>query len=286
MEQKSLMMLRILLNRYCGGVTDDSTRSLSPELVGSLKSLSLSIEDPMPLLSSSAQSLSRIHYSWFVQALDAIPKALQTATISALPPAQAKGLCRLLKCPVPDERPSPPLSELLLAGLYHAVNPEERLPAPYLPDGPLKPLALYSKTQLMRLIDLLSLRDLAQDMRLIVNKTQQEALLRCLNEEERQFFDFYLYKEQDKLSVKRLNLTEWKGDCQELRKQLHLRGMIRFGKALSGQNKDLLWYILRPLDTGRAAIIERHSAEQPQDNVAMELRRQVVGLINYFSKHE
>lgn len=285
MQQKGWMFLRVLLNRYCGGITEEISKQLPKSYVAQLQKTTLEADDPIPLLEVPLQRLSQIHYSWLAPLVGKLPKVLQLPTIAALTPPQSIGICRMLKCRVPSERPSPPFDQLLLSTLFQKLSPEERLPAPYLPASPLSALATYPKAQILRIVDLLGIRDLVQEMRLIVNKANQEALLRCLNEEERTFFDFYMYKEQDKLAVKRLDLADWKGDSQKLRQQLHLRGLIRLGKALAGQNPDLLWYILHSLDTGRAAIIRQHSESQAVDNVAGELRRQVIGLINHFSKN-
>ncbi|MDP1836142.1 MAG: hypothetical protein Q8K75_09510 [Chlamydiales bacterium] len=286
MEPKSWMMFRVLLNRYYGASSEELIRSLPSKYQDNLKQTDIAAADPTPLLAQPFERVSAIHYSWLAPSVQKLPKALQAPTIAALSLPQTQGICRLLKLPMPSAKPVPPLRQYLLDGLFKQISPQERLPPAYLPSSLLNPLAGYSKTQLQRLIDLLGIRDLAQEIRLVVHKTHQETILKCLTDEERKFLDFYLYKEREKLTVPRLDLKQWGGDAAKLRQQIHLRGLIRLGRALSGQNKDLLWYILHTLDTGRAGIIEQNCNTQPLDNVANELRRQVIGLINYFSKNE
>jgi hypothetical protein len=286
MEEKSWTMFNVLVSRYYGGKTDQLHSLLPPSYRSQLGPGDGAVKDPLPLLAQPSDHVAAIHFSWLAPAIQKMPKALQMPTVAALSLSQAKGVCRLLNIPMPKAAPAPPLREYLLQDLYQRLKPANMVPTAYLPQSPLNPLATYSKSQLQRLIDLLGLRDLAQEIRLIVKKTHQEVIFKCLNEEERKFLDYYLYKEQEKLTVPRLELKHWNGDCAKLRQQIHARGLIRLGRALAGQNKDLLWYILHILDTGRANIIQQNSNTQPLDNVAGELRRQVIGLINYFSKNE
>lgn len=278
------MILQVLLNRYYGGLSEELSQTLPESYRKELSKSTLSVNNAEPLLRQPLDRIARIHYSWLVPAIQSLPKPLRLPTIAALPPAQAQGLCRLLKLPLPAERPSPPMGQFLLNTLYEKVSQEERLPPSYLTASPVSPLGEYSKVQLMRLIDLLGLRDLVQEVRLIVNKTHQTAILSCLNDEEKQFFDFYMYKQREKLTVPRLDLTGWNGDSRKVRQQMHLRGLNRLGRALTGQSPDLIWYILRALDTGRAAIIQQNYASKPPEDVRTELLRQVIGLINYFNK--
>lgn len=286
MEQKSWMILRVLLNRYYGGVTEEVSQILPASYRKNLAQSALKATNVEFLLAQPLDQIARIHYSWLVPAVQSLPKALRLPTIAALPAEQAQGLCRLLKLSMPSTTPAPPIGQFLLSALYKRVSPEERLPASFLASSSLSPLGEYDKTQLIRLIDLLGLRDLVQEVRLIVNKRQQTAILSCLNEEEKQFFDFYMYKQREKLTVPRFDFTGWTGDCRKLRQQVHQRGLNRLGKALKGQNPDLLWYVLHTLDVGRAAIIKLNYESKTPEEVTTELLRQVIGLINYFNKQE
>ncbi len=286
MERKGWMILRVLLNRYYGGLSEEVAAMVPESYRATLKQSDLSATDAASLLVQPSFRLKNIHYSWFIPAIQALPKPLRKPTIGALEHSQAIGICRMLRCGMPETSPSSPIGEFLLHTLYHRVDPEERLPASYLEDTPLKSLAVYSKATLTKLIDLLGIRDLVQEVRLIVNKHHQEALMNCLTEEERQFFEFYMYKQREKLKVPRLNLTGWNGEPRKVRQQIQIRGLMRFGKALSGQNPDFLWYIYHTLDTGRAAIIKQYCANTPIEGLTAELQRQVIGLINYFNKKE
>ncbi len=286
MERKGWMILRVLLNRYYGGLSEEVSAMVPESYRATLKQNELVVTDAAALLEQPRSRLQKIHYSWFLPAIQSLPKPIRKPTIGALEHSQAIGICRMLRCGMPEAPPSPPIGQFLLHTLYQRVDPEERLPALYLEATPLKTLATFSKTTLTQLIDLLGVRDLVQEVRFIVNKHHQEALLKCLTDEERQFFDFYMYKQREKLKVPRLNLVGWNGEPRKVRQQIQIRGLMRFGKALSGQNPDFLWYVYHTLDTGRAAVAKHYCADTPIEGLTAELQRQVVGLINYFNKKE
>ncbi len=277
-------MLRVLINRYYGGLSEELRPALPKKFTKELKRCDVRSDDASRALAQPADRLKRVHYSWLKGYLEKMPEELRMPTIASLPREQARGICRILGCAVPKRQPSPPMAQYLLQHLYSQINQGERLPARYLPHSYLNRLGDYSKEELVRLASLLGLRDLVAEMRHIVKKTNQEALLRCLDDEERQFFNFYMYKERVKLSVPRLQLEHWDGNCRNLKLKLQRRGLGRLGKALSGQDKTLLWYIEHALDTGRAKIVTNNCEKDPIPNVTPQLLRQVVGIMNYFEK--
>jgi hypothetical protein len=278
-------MLHILLNRYYSQVADIA-EYVPKDLRATFQSQPVDTSDPLPLLRQPAQHLDSIHYSWLTTPISALPEPLQAPTIAALSSTQRLGVCRLLKRPDPAAQPSPDFRDFLLDAVVRSLKIREQTPPLYLPTSPLNPLATYSKAQLQRLIDLLGVRDLAQEMRMIVNKAHQKKLLESLNEEEQRFFDFYLYKEPERLSIQRLDLKTWDGDAAKLRQQLHIRGLGRLGRAMIGQNAALIWHVSHILDTGRAVVIARNAGLSTTENVRLELQRQVIGIINYLNKHE
>lgn len=284
-KARSVAMLHILLNRYFHQVADIG-QHLPESDRAALQNSKQSTADPITLIRQPTHYLEKVHYSWLTAPIASLPKPLQDPTIAALTLPQRQGLCRLLKRSLPTVHPAPDFCDFLLDTVVKELKVREQAPISNLPDSPFNSLATYSKSQLQRLIDLLGVRDLAQEMRLIVNKMHQKKLLECLSDEERRFFDFYLYKEPEKLVIQRLDLKEWGGDLVKLRQQLHLRGLGRLGRALSGQGTDLIWHLTHTLDTGRAAVITRTMEVTTTENVRSELQRQVIGLINYINKHE
>lgn len=284
MRQKSLVMLRVLLDRYYADQSTQMIELLPPPLCQEVKELSTEIQDPLSLLQQPSQRIAKIHFSWLALGIKGLAKALQLPAISSLKPLQSNALCHLLGLPSPSFSPISPLKEYLLEMLYREVCPETITPLFCLPHSPLTPLAFYSKIELQRLIDLLGLRDLAQQIRLIVDKKYQKRIVLCLTEEEQQFLDFYIYKEQEKFAPQLLDLKSWDGTKRALRQQIHKRGLIRLGKALSEQDANLLWHIFHTLDTGRAHVLKINGTLSFEEGIAYELRRQVVGIINHFSK--
>lgn len=286
MNTKGWIMLRVLINRFYGGLSPELRGKFPKKDLKAIKQYNVRSVDAARALSSSADCLERIHYSWISPHIEKMPEELQRVTIGALNPEQKIGVCRQLKKAAPKQQPSPPIRRYLLNQLYKQISPEERLPARYLPHSYLNPLGEYSKAQLVRLIGLLGLRDLIPAVKKLVRSHNQEAIFNCLSEEERSFFNFYLYKQKDRLPLPPISLQDWDGNCKTLNTRIHRRGLVRLGKALSGQDKTLVWYILHTLDTGRAAILEKNIEDQSIPEITEELLKQVVGLMNYLDKQQ
>ena len=286
MDAKGWIMLRVLVNRFYGGVTQDLQGKFQKADLKALKKLNVRSTDADRAMQSPASSIQRIHYSWITPQIQQMPSELQQATISALDGEQQRGVCKQLRCKARKQAPAPPIRRYLLNELYHRISPQSRLPARYLPHSYLNPLGEYDKTKLLRLVDLLGLRDLVPSVKQMVRSHNVGAILNCLNEEERRFFDFYLYRQRDTVNLPPILLKDWKGDCKSLRQQIHRKGLKRLGKALSGQDETLIWYILHTLDTGRAAILEKNTEEEPISEVTTELLKQVLGLMNYLDKQQ
>ena len=83
------------------------------------------------------------------------------------------------------------MKEFLLATMSKRVFASRRFPAQWLPTTGLSTL-LPMKQQMHALIDLLGLRDVASELRHIVNKTNQQILLRCLKADELKMLKYYM----------------------------------------------------------------------------------------------
>ncbi len=174
------------------------------------------------------------------------------------------------------------MQEFLLATIAKRVFASRRFPAQWLPATALSPLLSYDKNQLQTLIDLLGLRDLASELRHIVNRANQQIILRCLNANELKLLKYYMYQ-KEKFTVPRLDLRNWTGDEAELRRQIHLRGLARLGKALSGCSQDMLWQISRVLPVGRANILKSNLSPEPIPNVTADMLRQLAGCMKFLN---
>lgn len=280
MQAKGWVLFRVLLNRFQGGVTDQLSKFLPESDFKRLQRLTIDSTDVDPVVGDSSVQLKQIHYSWLVPLIKEVPTLLQDAMIGSLPPHSAAGVCQRLGREVPAAAVSPAIKEFLLATMFKRVSASRRFPAQWLPATGLSELLTYDKNQLHTLVDLLGLRDLASELRHIVNRTNQQILLRCLKADELKLLKQYMFQ-KEKFTMARLDLQNWTGDCNELRKQMHLRGLTRLGKALSGCSQDMIWHILRVLPTSHANILKSHLSSDPVTNVTADMLRQLAGCMKY-----
>ncbi len=176
------------------------------------------------------------------------------------------------------------LTEVATGYLRHVLiqsllGPEDRLlPPEYIPDSPLKPLARLSKKELTRIIDFLSLYDLAADLRQIVETKILKKIYSLLSEEEKQFLKTAMaYKEH--LVLARMGLDRWDGSEESFRTLLHRRGLSRLAAALSGQDPDLIWTICHQLDIGRGNALFKQCTKEPIHGVSDGIIKQIAELL-------
>ena len=122
--------------------------------------------------------------------------------------------------------------------------------------------------------------DLAEGIRHIVDRKKLKAIYLCLSHREQAFLRICLHK-KEKLAAPKLDIDKWDGSREMLHRVLHRRGMLRLGKALSGQERHFVWHLVHLLDTGRGNIILQYYAEQPVAGVTPLLIQQVVSVINF-----
>ncbi|HAB99477.1 MAG TPA: hypothetical protein DCE71_06625 [Parachlamydiales bacterium] len=205
---------------------------------------------------TSDSLLAIVHWSWFLPTLKTYSQAEQIAFLSALPSHAALNISKSLQIPYSLM----PLTEIARSYIQNLLKrslisyKEYLLPPEYLPASPLNELLRLSKKQLIHLVNLLSLHDLAAELRQIVETKILKKIYSCLTEEERKRLnELSSYKEHPALP--RLSLDRWDGQEDSLRVLLHRRGLIRLSLVLSGQDPDLIWYIGHQFDIGRGTTL-------------------------------
>ncbi|HEV8052474.1 MAG TPA: hypothetical protein VGP47_08265, partial [Parachlamydiaceae bacterium] len=196
------------------------------------------------------------------------------------PEGHSKGIKKLLNIKVPPSRLTANMKAFLLGQLYQKWNPEDALPSQYLPQSLLEPLNELSKNELIEVIDLLSIFDLAEAVRHIVDKKNLKAIYLCLSPEKQRFLRICLHK-KEKFAASKLDIGKWDGSPEQLNNILHRRGLLRFGKALCGQSKYFVWNIAHTLDTGRGKTISEYYSEDPVPGVTNLLVLQIITVINF-----
>lgn len=237
-------------------------------------------EEPLPEKFSYDEVLERVHWSWFLPTLETYPEAEQKWFLSSVSPYAAKNLAKTLLISLPSDSISATARSFFRQILLQSLTgPENRLlPANYLPPSPLSPLLAMTKRDLIRLIDSLSIYDLASELRQIVETKILKKIYSFLSEEERKFLKI-ASAHQEHFALTRTGLSAWDGTEESFRTLLHRRGLARLGAALSGQHPDFIWTLCHQLDIGRGNALFKLCAKEAIHGVSDMIIRQITDLL-------
>jgi len=283
MTAKSALMLRVLINRFHQGSPEILLSSLPQENAKEVLGIDVASQDAAQAIHSPKEIVKEVHYSWFGPIIQACSPSMQPLMMSALPSSSAEQLSRFFQIPKHSTTLSPTVRLYLINQLYHKLKPADILPAGYLPQTSLSVLLSFRKEDLIKLIDFLGLYDLADEIRHIVDKKLLNAIYSGLSVKKQHFLRICLHQ-KGKLSMPRLDLEKWQGDNKQLDKMLHNRGLIRLGKALSGQSNDFIWHIVHRLDTGRGNLLMRYYSSEEIQGVTQVLIQEVLNLTSFFKR--
>lgn len=226
-------------------------------------------------------SLDCIHWSWFIPTLKSYSAKEQKLFLSALSSQARENLAQELGFPSPPKEELTELGVLFLRQtlLTSLIGHQSRtLPPEYLPESPLKPLLDLSKQKLIRLIDFLSLYDLAAELRQIVETKILKKIYSLLSEEQKRFLKMAM-AHKEPYPLPRLKLEQWDGSEDSLHLLLHKRGLARLGAALSTEDPDLAWYICHQLDIGRGNALFKLCAREAASDISDGIIRQIEELL-------
>jgi hypothetical protein len=273
---RSLMMLRVFVNRYNPKAGDALLKFLPPEESQAVLKENIQSKDLTPILEQPNALLKGLHYTWIKPVLDKFPPKLYPLIISALNPEQISGLQNTQ----PPLELSAPVKNFIVNLIYDNLKTEDHVPLEYLPESEFSPLAGWSKNKLVRMADFLGLHDLASEVRRIVNKDHLKNIYSCLTPQQYNYLSICLHQ-REKIVTPKLGIDLTNQDCTKLKQVLHKRGLIRLGKALCGQNPDLVWYIAHILDAGRGKILLSAFKPEADPKVTALLKAQVSNLMNF-----
>jgi len=242
---------------------------------------SYSIEaNPFQNLGNLSARLQQIHYSWFIPFLESFSAGDKRCFIATFdPPVAAK-----LSFHFGLSSPPPPLSPLakryLQAKLFSwaTAGSQDFIPLALLPPHPLNPLLSLTKSELQQVVNLLGLRDLATEIKHVVQRQQMKKIQSVLSPQEKETLKKLLINPPLPVFPS-LNLDQWNGDEAVLKKILHHRGFNRLSKALFGCHQALMWHLCRLLDTGRAKILRRFCTDVRKPSLKETLIEQAVETI-------
>lgn len=279
MDVRGPVLLRVLLNHFHQSVKDSMLRGLSQEEAQEVRLLDVPSNNVSILIDWPNQFLDKVHYSWIQPFLEKSPRSIQEALIGSLHSSQAKKLRSRLKIDSLNT-PAQPVQNYLKRGLTQWLKLDDVLPVSYLPQSPLSSLVEWDKNQLVELIDFLGLHDLAGEVRHIIDKDRLKKLSPCLTHRQKQFLRICLHQ-KEKLVSSKIGIDGWQGDCDQLNRNLHRRGLLRLGKALCGHHKDLVWHIAHILDSGRGNILLQYYSPAIVPGVTSTLVLQVTNLMSF-----
>ncbi len=234
-------------------------------------------------LDESGFFLDAIHPSHLIPILKALFAADLPLFLSALHADQLL----FLQADLGMGNPLPALSERGRTFIRHTLVQEltkttpDLLPLSCLPDTPWVPLLFFSHLQKEKLIHLLSMFDLAAELKALIDKRIFSALYELLSQEERELLDV-LSKGSIEVRFQSMQLAKWDLDPGTLRTLLKQRGINRLSKALFGCDPSFLWHIKMQLDMPSAILFQRlHTPlENPSHKKALE--KSVLELISLF----
>lgn len=280
MSSKNSVLLKVTLNRFHPGAAQAFLKYLPQDAAKAAAAEPTQSQDLSPAFSWPNDVITRTHYSWLAPAIRKLPPSILNATLAALPEKHAEGLSKLLAVPLQKITLQPLAKTFLLQQLYNQWQPHEALPLAYIPQSSLAMLLTLTKAELVDLIDLLAMHDLADAIRHIVDKKNLKNIYLCLTSKKQQFLRICLHK-KEKLVASKLEIEKWDGSPSKLHKILHRRGLLRLGKALCGQGREFLWHITHTLDTGRGATIAHYYQDEEIPGTTAPLAMQVISVFNF-----
>ena len=284
MHPKCAVMIRVLMNKYYKGSPQALLSPLPSEEAKEILENNCPADKPQIVLISSQEKIAPIHYSWFVELIEKLPKDAQPVMVASFPEKQAVKLTRKFNL----NEPLPTLPDIVKAFLInrfysHFVGNEEPLPKEYLPQTPLSPLGTLNKDGLVEIVEFLGLHDLADELRQVVVKKTIQMVYACLNPNEQHYLRFCM-QQKEKVAAPPLGLDRWSGDCEKLKVTLQLRGIMRLGKALSAENPDLIWHLVHTLDIGRGQALMKYYSSPLAAGITQALMQQVTNLFNILKR--
>lgn len=239
------------------------------------------------LLLSPYAWINRIHYSWFEPLLKALPQETAAIALSLFSDESRLHLTHLLELEIAVKKPSPLislfLSHFLKSKIEGGSEKEDILDLEHLPPSPFNKLLDLSKPQLLHLIDLLGIYDLAAELRQIVDKTVLNKIYQALTKEQVNFLH-YASAQPIKWIPEKFKLNHWDGEKKILLSILHKRGIARLAKALKMESKSLLWHLCHKFDMGRGEFLMKLFAGKEDPAMINYFRGQLHHLLTKFKQ--
>lgn len=281
MHLKSALIFQVLTNYYRQSALEPLLKYLPSDEKESIVSEKTHVQDLSIIYKSHLNILDVVHYTWLEEPLKQFPENIKTYILSSLSENSFHKLNSLNNLGLTNPIKLPEnLKRYFQNLLYQQLGYEENLPQSLLPSSHLSFLTGLSKKDLVELVDYLGIYDLANLIRQIIDKKKLKLINQCLTEERKEFVRKCLHA-KDKVVLPLIELEPWDGDCKKLNQLIHQRGLLRLGKALSYEHKDLIWTIAHILDIGRGSILLKYAHQKAPQGVVTALLQQIDTTINF-----
>lgn len=247
MNQTSWVVCHALLQECPPEKRSALLHRLTPKKQSELASLPIPRSNPLQPEPPLDTQLEKVHASWLDPFLRTLTENEVRLFLSSLKETQARELEQTLLF-TNHLLPLKPLAkEFLQKTLWQQLDGEKQLPLSCLPESPLNILLDLNEKFLSQGIFLLGLHDLSQEMPHIIETTRLKKIYAALNSLE-EFYLKSLLRKKEPVVFKKLSLSEWDGNVEDLRKMVQGRGLNRLAKSLYGENESLVWYVIHRLE--------------------------------------
>lgn len=289
LQEKGRLFFRLLANRCFSGKPEELTKLLQDNELNTLQLISPTWKNPSCLLFRPDTLLETIHYSWLEPTLKKVPEPLLSCVLHTLPTEYAQALVtRGISSRQALEKAKnypQPVRNFLLGIFFSQWEEGEVLPKELLPESDLQPLLECTKVELMDLIDLLAMYDLAEEVRHIVDKKLLQAIVSILSIPQQKYLRNTLHHKQKTPSTPLQVKTIYK-DRKKFLHTLHKRGIGRLAFSLSGKPANFTWYPVHILDIGRGTLLRSLIQKEEIPTITQVARLQVLQALQFLRTKE
>jgi hypothetical protein len=282
MNRNTAFYTRLLLNRHSPQEIEE-VLSRFPAGKEALEEGGSEAKPIEALFVPPSEILEKVHYSWIAALLKQEAGDKVTLYLAALPAEKREKVKALLSINEPTPELDEPFKTFVQKTFAERLIEENYLPLLFLPKSPLAALTQLDKDKLITVIDYLGLIDLSEAMKKIVDTKTLKRLTDTLSPRQKAFLKQCMLK-KDKVQGAPFTLTDWNGEKRELFQKIHKRGLVRFAKALSGEDPRLVWHLLHTLDTGRADAIASLLSGDTPPQITESMISKILQILAYLEK--
>ncbi|MCF7806646.1 MAG: hypothetical protein K9M07_04005 [Simkaniaceae bacterium] len=237
--------------------------------------------DQMPIYAF----LSKIHPSWIKPFFDQLSSNDRELFLSAFVKRKEE-LAKAFQLEIKPIALSPIAQSFILKHLYHTFFVKEGLlPFPFISKDPFFRLLTLSYDELIDLIDLLGMSDMAIELSEVIQGKQVRAILETFNERKITFLK-QIRTSEETVSFGKMHLSSWDQNQEKLKKIIHQRGLNRLAKALCGASEHFLGYLAYMLSKDEAKMFKSFYTKKKNPKVLEVLNKELNRALDFLLTSE